>query len=205
MVRRRNAPHRHAEREAHSDARQPGGVRRLARRDRRADDAVLRALRRAAGRSAEPVGDAALRGDGSRRRNLCARLGRRQGTGVHALQGDRGALEAERQASGQHQDHPRRRRRSRQCQPRQLHHRQQSRSQSRPRRDLRFRDVRARRPVDLLRPARARVLSDRSSRQQHRSAFGILRRRRGEPGVRAGADDRADEGSRRPHQDSRFL
>ena len=34
---------------------------------------------------------------------------------------------------------------------------------------------------------------------------GIVRRRRGQPGVRPGADDRADEGSRRPDQDPRLL
>ena len=34
---------------------------------------------------------------------------------------------------------------------------------------------------------------------------GIVRRRGRQPGVRAGADDRADEGSRRPHQDSGVL
>ncbi len=56
MVRRRNAPHRTAERPPDRDARQSGRLRRLAGRARRADDSVLRPLRRAAGRSAEPVG-----------------------------------------------------------------------------------------------------------------------------------------------------
>ena len=41
-------------------------------------------------------------------------VGRRQGPGVHALQGDRGAPEAERPPAGEHQDHPRRRGGSRQ-------------------------------------------------------------------------------------------
>ena len=50
------------------------------------------------------------------------------------------------------------------------------------------RNVRARRAVDLLRPARPRVLPDRPARQQHRSALGIVRRRGRQPGVRAGAD-----------------
>ena len=48
------------------------------------------------------VGVAAVRGDRPRRRDLRARLGRRQGPGLHALQGDRGAPEAERPAAGQH-------------------------------------------------------------------------------------------------------
>ena len=74
----------------------------------RADDPVLRPLRRAAGRSGRTLGLAAVRGDRPRRRDLRARLGRRQGPGVHALQGDRGAPEAERPAAGEHQDHPRR-------------------------------------------------------------------------------------------------
>ena len=73
------------------------------------------------------------------------------------------------------------------------------------RRDLRLADVRARRSVDVLRPARPGVLPDRPARQQHRPAFRIVRRRGRQPGVRARADDRADEGPRRPHQDSRLL
>ena len=96
------------------DAGQSRRLRRLAGRAGRADDSLLRPLRRAAGRSARPVGIAAVRGDDSRRRDLRARLGRRQGPGLHALQGGRGAPEAERPPAGEHQVHPRRRRRSRQ-------------------------------------------------------------------------------------------
>ena len=130
LVRGRNAPHRPAERPAHRDARQSGRLRRLARRARRADDPVLRALRRAAGRSAEPVGIAALRGDDSRRRDLRARLGRRQGPGVHALQGRRSASEAERPSAGEHQVHARRRRRGRQRAPRRFRPRPQGRAEA---------------------------------------------------------------------------
>ncbi len=54
----------------------------------RADDSVLRALRRAAGRSRRTVDVAAVRGHRPRRRNLRARRRRRQGTDLHALQGD---------------------------------------------------------------------------------------------------------------------
>ena len=82
---------------------------------------------------------------------------------------------------------------------------QQAGSQGRRRRDLRLRDVRPRCAVDLLRPARSGLLPDRSARQQHRSALGLVRRRGRESGVRPRADDRADEGSRRPHQDSGLL
>ena len=87
MVRRRNAPDWSAERAAHRHPGQSGGVRRLARRGRRSDDPVLRPLRRAARGSDRSVAVAAVRGDDSRRRDLRARLGRRQGPGVHALQG----------------------------------------------------------------------------------------------------------------------
>ena len=181
LVRGRDAAHRPAERPAGRHARQPGRLRRLAGRAGRADDPLLRPLRRAAGRSAGAVGVAAVRGDDPRRRDLRARIGRRQGPGLHALQGDRSAPEAERQAAGEHEDHPRGRRGSRQRQPRQLHPRPQERARRRRRRHLRLADVRARRAVDLLRPARPRLLPDRPARQQHRPALGIVRRRRGEP------------------------
>ena len=120
-TRRRDAPHRAAERAADRDARQSGRLRRLARRRGRADDPVLRPLRRAAGRSARAVGIAAVRGDRARRRDLRARLGRRQGPGLHALQGHRGAPEAERPAAGEHEDHPRGRGGGRLREPRRLH------------------------------------------------------------------------------------
>ena len=63
-------------------------------------------------------------------------------------------------------------------------------SEGRRRPHLRHVDVRPRRAVALLRPARARVLPDRRARDQHRSALGDLRRRRGQPGDRARADAR---------------
>ena len=53
------------------------------------------------------------------------------------------------------------------------------------RRDLGFGDVRAGDSVHLLRPARARVLPDRSARHEKRSALRCVRRRDGQPGVRA--------------------
>ena len=74
----------------------------LARRGR-ADGPLLRPLRRAAGRSARSVEVAAVRGHRPRRRDLRARRGRRQGPGVHALQGHRSAHEAERPPAGQHE------------------------------------------------------------------------------------------------------
>ena len=172
--------HRTAERPADRDARPSGRLRRLAGRGRRADDPVLRPLRRAARRSARSLGVAAFRGDGARRRDLRARRGRRQGPGLHALQGHRSAPEAERQAAGQHEDHPRRRGGSRLRAPRRLRPRPQIRARRRRRRHLRLADVRPRHPVDLLRAARARLLPDRSSRDEERPALGIVRRRRRE-------------------------
>ena len=106
---------------ARRDAGPSRRLRRVARRARRADDPVLRPLRRAAGRPGQPVDVAAVRGDHPRRRDLRARLGRRQGPGLHALQGRRGAPEAERQPAGEHEVPDRGRRGSRQRQPRQLH------------------------------------------------------------------------------------
>ena len=89
--------------------------------------------------------------------------------------------------------------------PRQLRQGAQGRARRRRRRHLRLADVRSRHPVDLLRPARPRVLPDRSARHEERPAFRVVRRRRRQPEHGARADPRADEGSRRPHQDSRLL
>ena len=110
---------------ARRDAGPSGRLRRVAGRRGRADDPLLRPLRRAAGRSAEPLDVAAVRGHGARRRDLRARLGRRQGPGVHALQGGRGAHEAARAPAGEHEVPDRRRGGSRQREPRQLHQRAQ--------------------------------------------------------------------------------
>ena len=76
----------------------------------------------------ESVGVAAVRGDRPRRRDLRARRRRRQGPGLHALQGHRGAPQAERPPAGEHQVHHRRRRGSRQHAPRRLHPRPQARA-----------------------------------------------------------------------------
>ena len=81
----------------------PGGLRRVAGRRGRADDSLLRPLRRAAGGSARQMDSAAVRGDGARRRDLRARIGRRQGPDLHALQGRRSLAEGSRHAAGEHQ------------------------------------------------------------------------------------------------------
>ena len=75
----------------------------------------------------------------------------------------------------------------------------------RRRRDLGLGDVRSRRAVDLLLAARAGLLPDRSARHQERPALGRVRRRRRQSQHGAGADPGADEGPRRPDQDSRLL
>ena len=90
-------------------------------------------------------------------------------------------------------------------QPRRLRQGAQGRARRRRRRDLRLADVRSRHPVDLLRPARPRLLPDRSARHEERSALGLVRRRRRQPRHGAGADPGADEGRERPDQDSRLL
>ncbi len=136
--------HRAAELPPRGDAGPSGRLRRVAWRAGRADDPVLRPLRRAAGRSAAPLDVAAVRSDDSRRRDLRARLGRRQGPGLHALQGGRGAPEAERQPAGEHEVPDRRRGGSRQRQPRQLHQGPQGSAEGRRRGDLGFADVRSR-------------------------------------------------------------
>ena len=185
MDRRRVPRRRPREREADRDAGQPGGVRRLAQRARQADHPLLRPLRRAAGGPAEPVDQPAVRGHGARRRDLRARLRRRQGPGVHAHQGRRGAPEEERQPAGEHQVLHRGRRGGRQRAPRRVRALAQAGAGGRRRGDLRLADVRPRHPVDLLRPARPGVLPDRSARHEERPALGLVRRRGGQPGVRA--------------------
>ena len=206
-MRRRDAAHRPAERAADRDARQSGRLRRLARRAGRADDPLLRPLRRAAGRSAGPVAVAAVRGDGPRRRDLRARRGRRQGPGVHALQGDRSAPEAERPAAGEHQVHSSKaRRKSAACNLDDF---------------IRAHKERARAPTSSSSPTRrcstaacrrsatacaawstSRSICAARSTDLHSGSFGGAV---ANPGVRARADARADEGSRRPHQDPRLL
>ena len=91
------------------------------RRAGRADHAVLRALRRAAGRPARSLGVAAVRADGPRRRDLRPRIGRRQGPDLHARQGDRGAPEAGGEAAHQREGRARGRGGGRQPEPRRLH------------------------------------------------------------------------------------
>ncbi len=206
MDRRGNAAHRARERAPGRDAGESGRLRRVAAgRAGGADDASLRPLRRAAGRSAGPVGVAAVRGHRARRRDLRARRRRRQGPGVHALQGHRGAPEKGRPAAGQHQGRHRGRGGSRLEESRRLHPRQQGTPQGRRRRDFRFGDVRSRRAVDLLFAARPRVFPDRPARIEERPALRRVRRRGGESRDGPGDDARADEGPGRPHQDSGFL
>ncbi len=102
----------------------------------RADDPLLRPLRRAARGPARAVGVAALRGDRARRRDLRARRGRRQGAGLHALQGHRGPHEAERPPAREHQADPRGRGGGRLGQPRRVRPRPQGRARRRRRRHL---------------------------------------------------------------------
>ena len=140
-----------------------------------------------------------------RRRAVRARGGRRQGPGVHALQGHRGPHEADRPPARERQVHRRGRGGSRQPEPRRLHPRPQGRAGRQRCRRVGLRDVRQGRAVALLRPARADLLPDRSARHEERPSFRVVWRGGGEPGVRAGAGAGADEGQERPHQDPGLL
>ena len=137
------------------DAGQSGRLRRVAGRAGRADDAVLRPLRRAAGRSRRAVGVAAVRGDRPRRRDLRARIGRRQGPDLHALQGHRSAPEADRETSGQHEGLLEGEEEVGSENLDDFIHENKDAAQSRRAGDLGFADVRSRHSVDLLWPARA--------------------------------------------------
>ena len=88
-------------------------------------------------------------------------------------------------ASGEHQGVHRGRGGSRLDAPRRLRAREPRDAEGQRRGDLRFADVRSRHPVDLLRPARPGVLPDRRHGHELRSALRLVRRRRGEPRVRA--------------------
>ena len=84
-------------------------------------------------------------------------------------------LKQTRPPAGQRQVPHRGRGGGRQRQPRRLHPRAQGPARGRRRRHLRLADVRPRHPVDLLRPARPRLLPDRPARQQadlHSGSFG---------------------------------
>ena len=104
------------------------------------------------------------------------------------------AIEAHMKQAGpsaaEHQGVSRGRRRGRQPAPRRVREAEQGAARRRCGGDLRLRDVRARDSLDLLRASRARVLPDRSSRHEERSALRRLWRRDGESGVRAVADAR---------------
>ena len=80
--------------------------------------------------------------------------------------------------AGEHEVPDRRRGGGRQRESRQLHRCAQGPVCRRCGGDQRFADVRPRHPVDLLRPSRACVLSDRSARHEVRPALGIVRRAR---------------------------
>ena len=178
--------------------------RRMAERAaRRADRAHLRPLRRAARRAARAVGQPAVRADGARRKDLRARIGRRQRPAVSAHQGARGAPRRARDAAGERHRARRGRGGSRQREPRGVHRGEQDIARVRRGRHLRLGDVRARAAVDSLVAARHRVLPDRRAGSGGRSALGHLRRRDHESGDGARAHPRHDARRRRPHRDSR--
>ena len=202
---RGDAAHRAGERPPGRDARQSHRLRRLAAGARRADHAVLRPLRRAAGRSARSVGVTAVRSHGPRRRDLRPRRGRRQGPGVHAPEGHRGPSEEIRHAAGEHQGHLEGEEEVGSSNLDEFVRAEQAATRRRRRRDFRLGHVRSRRAVHLLFAPRPRLLPDRPARHEERPALGRLRRRGGQSCHGARPDPGADEGSRRPHQDPGLL
>ena len=142
-----------------------------------------------------------------RRRDLRARLGRRQGPGLHALQGRRSAPEAERQPAGEHRSSSSRaKRKSAAPTSTTSSSAHKDELERRRRRHLRLADVRraaCRRSATACAASVYFQIDLRGSK--HRPALGIVRRRGRQPGDRARADARADEGPRRPHQDPRLL
>ena len=125
----------------------------------------------------------------SRRRSATARstraVGRRQGPGLHALQGRRGAPEAERPAAGEHEVHSSKARRksaARTSTTSSARTRTSSRPTSSSSPTRRCSTAACRRSATAC---AASCTSRSTSRQQDRSAFGIVRRRGRESGVRA--------------------
>ena len=112
----------------------------------------------------------------------------------------RGGRPAHQRARG-----PRGRGGDRQPEPEPVHPGAQGRTGLRRRGHLGLPDVRQGRAVDLLRPARPVLLPDRPAGHEHRPALGLVRGRGGQPGVRPRAGAVADEGPRRPREDSRVL
>ncbi len=159
----------------------PVVLRRMARSAGGADHPVLRPLRRAAGRSAEPVesppfeatvrdGEIYARGAADDKGQVFMHL---KAIEAHLKQNGRLPVE--------HQGDPRGRRRSWQRQPRRVRSRPQGRACRRRRGHLRLADVRPRRPVDLLRPARPwRISRSICAAVQVRPALGLVRRRGGQ-------------------------
>ena len=147
------------------DAGPSGGLRRVAGRRRRADDPLLRPLRRAAGRPAEPV-DLAARSrprsatasstpaarSTTRARSSCtSRRSRRTSSSTGRLPVNiKFLLEGEEEVGSANLDD--------------FIRATQGAARRRRRRDQRLADVRPRHPVDLLRPARPGVLPDRRAR-----------------------------------------
>ena len=99
----------------------------------------------------------------------------------------------------------RRRGRGRQREPRPLRAGARGRPGGRRGAHLRHGDVRPRRAVALLRPARPHLHADRPARHEGRPALGPVRRGGRQPGQRAGAHHRAAQGQERQHQDPRVL
>ena len=193
ICRRRPAPHARAPCRRRPRAQGRGQAR-----------AVLRPLRRAAGRSADPLGDAALRaahGDAAGRTqgDRRARRLRRQGPahdlrrGVPRLEGRDGF------AARGHHHADRGRGGGRLQEPAGIRRRASRRPCRRGRARLRHRHVGQRHPADHQFPARHRLRGTHRALRRSRPALRVVRRCGGQPDPGAGAHHRRPSRCRRPH------
>ncbi len=192
----------HGKRRDHSHRETSAGLCRLAARSRQADGAVLRPLRRAAGRSAGTVDHSALRTYGARRQPLWPRHGRRQGPDVLAHQGHRGAAGRDGHAAGESQVPGGRRGGGGRRIDREVCRRESRKVTRRCRAGVRHGDVRGRHADAVHRAARADLHGGGGHGSRARSAFRAIWRRGAQRGLRTDRTARARP--RTPTACSRF-
>ena len=180
-------------------------LRRVAAGPRQTRRPGLRPLRRAAARAARRMDQPAVRADGARRQHLRPRCDRRQRPDAHARKERRSLDESGRQAAAASEVPDRRRRGSRQRAPGPVRESKSRQAGLRHGHHQRLQPVRPRHAGDHLRPARHRVLRAAAPRPQAGSALRHVRRRRHEPGQRAGRTARRAQRQKRPHPGARVL
>ena len=181
------------------------GLCRLAARAGQADGALLRPLRRAAGRPAGAVGNPAVRAHGAQRQYLCPRLGDDKGQmymhikAIEALRAVNGTLpvnvkfliEGEEEVGGESIA--------------KYVAENAEKLQGRCRAGFRHRAVRRGHADAVHRTARTDLHGSGSHRTGARSAFGPIRRRRAQRGLRADRTAGEGQGCERRHSDSRAF